>query len=192
MSTEHGTDRRLRADARRNRTRVLEVAERVFVEEGLAVPVDEIARRAGVGVGTVYRHFPTKDALFETIVVDRVQWLVDEARRLADADDPGAAFFRYLRDMVDLSSVNKWLYEALIDTGGDTKRRLTVLSGELKEALGELLRRAQDAAAVRRGVSPADVKALLTGAQTAIREGAARDTVADVLCDGLRAGSAVS
>jgi AcrR family transcriptional regulator len=63
------TDRPLRADARRNRARVLAVAQEVFETEGLAVPVEEVARRAGVGVGTVYRHFPTKEALFEAIML---------------------------------------------------------------------------------------------------------------------------
>ena len=65
--------RTLRADAERNRARVLKVAEEVFASEGLAVPIDEIARRAGLGVGTLYRHFPTKETLFEAIVVGRMQ-----------------------------------------------------------------------------------------------------------------------
>ncbi len=60
-------DKPLRADARRNRTRVLDTAEEVFATDGIAVPIDEIARRAGVGIGTVYRHFPTKEALFEAM-----------------------------------------------------------------------------------------------------------------------------
>ena len=64
--------RPMRADARRNRARVLEAARAVFAEEGLAVPLDEIAARAGVGAGTVYRHFPTKEALFEAVVTDRI------------------------------------------------------------------------------------------------------------------------
>ncbi|HWL86935.1 MAG TPA: helix-turn-helix domain-containing protein, partial [Polyangiaceae bacterium] len=93
--------RPLRADALRNRQRVLEVAQAVFATEGLAVPIDEIARRAGLGVGTLYRHFPTKEALFEAIVVSRVQHSIDDARALADAADPGAAFFDFLVRVVD-------------------------------------------------------------------------------------------
>ena len=85
--------RRLRADARRNRQRVLDAATAAFATEGVAVPVDEIARRAGVGAGTVYRHFPTKEALVEAIVLSRVEWLIGEARVLAGTDDPGTAFF---------------------------------------------------------------------------------------------------
>jgi AcrR family transcriptional regulator len=69
----------LRADARRNRARVLEAAQEAFTAEGLSVPLDEIARRAGVGAGTVYRHFPTKEALFEAVVVHRIQGLTEDA-----------------------------------------------------------------------------------------------------------------
>ena len=91
--------RPLRADARRNRARVLEVAQQVFAEEGLAVPIDEIARRAGVGVGTVYRHFPTKDALFEAIIVERLCAVGEAARELARRPGAGRAFFGFFDDV---------------------------------------------------------------------------------------------
>ena len=68
----------LRADAARNRARVLEIAYETFAAEGLSVPIDEIARRAGVGAGTVYRHFPTKEALFRAVVESRMRRLIDE------------------------------------------------------------------------------------------------------------------
>ena len=84
--------RPLRADARRNRDRVLEAALAAFGTEGSDVSLDEIARRAGVGAGTVYRHFPTKEALFEAVVFDRIGELVEEARALLDDPDPGRAF----------------------------------------------------------------------------------------------------
>lgn len=86
----------LRADARRNRQRILDAARAAFAEAGRAVPLDEIAARAGVGPGTVYRHFPTKEALFQAVVAERVGDLVAEAQRLAGANDPGAAFFAFL------------------------------------------------------------------------------------------------
>ena len=72
----------MRADAARNRARVLEVAYETFAAEGLSVPIDEIARRAGVGAGTVYRHFPTKEALFPAVIDDRVR---RHGRRRPDA-----------------------------------------------------------------------------------------------------------
>src|SRR3984885_11076494 len=84
--------RPLRADARRNRERVLEAARAAFGAEGSDVSLDEIARRAGVGAGTVYRHFATKEALFEAVVFDRIAELVEEARTLSKDPDPGRAF----------------------------------------------------------------------------------------------------
>lgn len=74
------TERPLRADARRNRERVLAAAQEAFAAEGISVPLDEIARRAGVGAGTVYRHFPTKEALFAAAIVDRVDRMTGRAR----------------------------------------------------------------------------------------------------------------
>src|SRR5215471_15217834 len=74
-----------RADARRNRSRVLEAAIAAFAAEGLSVPVHEIARRAGVGTGTVSRHFPTKESLFEAVFLDRMERLADRAHVLAEA-----------------------------------------------------------------------------------------------------------
>ena len=82
---------------------MLEAAEEVFASEGLAVPIDEVARRAGVGVGTVYRHFPTKEALFEAIVVARLEALVERAEELCTSDDPGAAMFTFISELVDLA-----------------------------------------------------------------------------------------
>jgi AcrR family transcriptional regulator len=81
--------RPLRADARRNRAKVLSAAEEVFASEGPAVPIDEVARRAGVGVGTVYRHLPTKQALFEAIVVARIEALIERGEELCTVDVVG-------------------------------------------------------------------------------------------------------
>src|SRR5262245_28258757 len=89
-------ERALRADARRNRDRVLEAARRAFAEQGYAVPLDEIAAAAGVGPGTVYRHFPTKEALFEAVSVANVQDLAADARARAEAADPGSALAGFL------------------------------------------------------------------------------------------------
>src|SRR5580658_381515 len=85
--------RPLRADAARNREKVLRAAREAFAESGYGVPLDEIAARAGVGPGTVYRHFPAKEALFEAVVTARVTDLVADARNRAGAADAGKAFF---------------------------------------------------------------------------------------------------
>src|SRR3954465_10653266 len=104
--------RPLRADAARNRARVLEVAYETFAEQGLSVPIDEIARRAGVGAGTVYRHFPTKEALFEAVIGERMRFLVGRARELLAAD-PSAALFEFLREMVRTGAADHGMVEAL-------------------------------------------------------------------------------
>ena len=114
--------RPLRADAARNRARVLEVAYETFADEGLAVPIDEIARRAGVGAGTVYRHFPTKEDLFRAVVEDRMRRIVDEGRALADGDDPGEALFIFLRSMVlQWGATDRGLADALAGVGIDVE-----------------------------------------------------------------------
>jgi AcrR family transcriptional regulator len=152
----------LRADARRNRARVLEAAEAVFAAEGIAVPLDEIARRAGVGAGTVYRHFPTKEALFEAVVSERLEQLIHEARALAGADDPGQAFFDFLFRVVEGALLNRVLCDALA-AGTGVHVKISWTQEHFTEALGELLVRAQKAHAVRPDLDVADVRAFMVG-----------------------------
>jgi len=181
--------RPLRADAERNRQRVLEVATDVFAKEGLAVPIDEIARRAGLGVGTLYRHFPTKEALFEAIVVGRMEELVTFARAGATAEDPAAAFFGYLTQMVEVSSAKKDFLTALAGTGVDMER-IAAIKQRLKRAVAVLLERAQQAREVRADVGAHDVLTLVMGAMdSADRHGtgpAERRRLLAVIFDGLR------
>lgn len=158
-----GRERTLRADARRNQARILEVAEEVFAEEGTGAPVDEIARRAKVGVGTLYRHFPTKEALLEAIVVERFRRVLDHARALADADDPDAAFFTLLAQMVDVGVRKRDFADALTRAGIDVSANHRELFEAMLAAGQTLLRRAQDAGAVRREVAMADVICLVSG-----------------------------
>lgn len=181
----------LRADAERNRQKVLEVAQEVFAAEGIAVPIDEIARRAGLGVGTVYRHFPTKEALFQAIVLGRMEATVAEARALAKATDPGAAFFAFLERIVEGGRVKKDLIEALSSAGDDFGRALMKVKAQLKGALGELLARAQAAGAVREDVTALEVLALVTATYTALArlppQKGRSPRLFEVVCDGLRA-----
>src|SRR5271154_6821044 len=110
----------LRADAARNRARVLETAYETFAADGLSVPVDEIARRAGVGAGTVYRHFPTKDALFRAVIADRMSRITDEGHALLESEQPGQALFTFLRSMVlQWGAADRGLVEALAGAGID-------------------------------------------------------------------------
>ncbi|SNQ47441.1 Transcriptional regulator, TetR family [Frankia canadensis] len=152
----------LRADARRNRERVLQAAREVFAESGFAAPLDEIAARAGVGAGTVYRHFPTKEALFEAVSAARVADLVADARRRADEHDPATAFFGFLA-----------LLGAEVEAKRDTSDAIAVpgpLGEAMQDALALLLTRAQQAGAVRQEVTAADLVAILKGLLTAAHE----------------------
>jgi AcrR family transcriptional regulator len=183
-------ERALRADAERNRRRVLEVAQAVFAAEGLAVPIDEIARRAGLGVGTLYRHFPTKEALFAAIVVTRMEDVLTEARSLRDADAPGEAFLEFLAQMTEGWAAKKDLMDALVSAAADVKDVVRV-KRELHSELGKLLERAQKAGSVRADVSIDEIFALLAGAFASLdRHGASakgRERILAIIFDGLRA-----
>ena len=182
------TARPLRADAARNRARVLEVAYETFAREGLSVPIDEIARRAGVGAGTVYRHFPTKEDLFRAVVEDRIRGIIGEGRSLLTAGDPATALFEFLRSMVlTWGATDRGLSEALAGVGIDVEKAMPEAEREFYAMLGDLLRAAQAAGVVRRDVSAPDVKAVMVGLQamqTYDDEAAKRLT--DVVLDGLR------
>ena len=176
-----GAARALRADAARNREKVLRAARDAFAESGYGVPLDEIATRAGVGPGTVYRHFPTKEALFETVVTARVQDLVADARARAEGPDPGAAFFGFLDRIAAESAAKRDLPDAIAIAGS--------LREELLAALDVLLRRAQRAGAVRADVRTEDLIVLFKGLFASladVTDQARRDLVYAVLADGLR------
>jgi AcrR family transcriptional regulator len=165
--------RPLRADAAGNRAKVLEAARAAFAAEGIAVPLDDIARRAGVGAGTVYRHFPTKEALFEAVVADRLEALAEEAEAAHTAADPGAAFFGFFASMLADADGKKDLADALTEAGVGLSPETLASAARLHAALGALLLRAQDAGAVRRGVDVADLHALAVGALAAESRAAA-------------------
>lgn len=167
---------------------MLEAAKAAFADEGLAVPLDEIARRAGVGAGTVYRHFPTKEALFEAVILDRVRKLVDAAEALAQSDDPGAAFFGFLESVITGATENRDMVDALAATNLDTAGLIIEAKRDLHRAGGALLTRAQKAGAVRKDIGPTELMTLLTSTTMALRQqGGDRGLMYAVLRDGLRA-----
>ncbi len=183
--------RPLRADARRNRQRVMQAAAEAFAAEGLSVPLDEIARRAGVGPGTLYRHFPTKDALFEAVLHDRLQLLVDEAQALRHADDPAAALLDFIGRLVTEAALKRDLADALASGGTDLNAALMSTAACLRDEIRQLLVRAQDVGAIRADVAAADLMALVSGIIAALhlRPGDQADPqrIIGVVCDGLRA-----
>ncbi|MDP7737770.1 TetR/AcrR family transcriptional regulator [Mycobacterium paragordonae] len=182
------TERPVRADAARNRARVLDIAYQTFAAEGLSVPIDEIARRAGVGAGTVYRHFPTKDALFQAVIADRMHHMIDEGRALLKSEDPGQALFTFLRSMVlQWGAADRGLVEALAGIGIDVNKAVPLAEEEFLDMLAELLHAAQQAGTARTDVGVPEVKTLLVGCQAMQGYNAdLADRVTEVALDGLR------
>jgi AcrR family transcriptional regulator len=180
----------LRADAARNRAKVLTAAQKAFAAEGLAVPLDEIARRAGVGAGTVYRHFPTKEALFEAVMLDRVTRLVDYAKSLATAKDPGAAFFEFTHRMIVGAAASQDLVDAILAADLGEASLIVAAKRDLNEIAAKLLARAQRNGAVRKDIRVDELMTLFSGTVMALRQrpGEARlqELVFEVLRDGLR------
>jgi AcrR family transcriptional regulator len=180
-----------RADARRNRARLLEAASAVFAERGLSASLRDIADRAGVGLGTVVRHFPTKEALVEAIVLRAIEQEVGYSHTLAREEDPGAAFFTFLAYLVDRGNANRGLADALAGAGFDVERVALRADVDVMGALRGLLERAQQVGAVRPDVDAADVKALVVGCLSRERQGSdpvARARMVAVLERGLRGG----
>jgi AcrR family transcriptional regulator len=180
----------MRADAERNRARVLEAAVAAFAAEGLSVPVAEIARRAGVGTGTVSRHFPTKESLYEAIVLSRVEEIVGHAHELVATRDPGAAFYEFFAYMVEQAAANRALADALSGGGFDIEAAASRAEHDLTGVERGLLTRAQEAGEVRADVTNADVKALIVGCLARERDPAdpvARQRMIAIASTGLRA-----
>jgi AcrR family transcriptional regulator len=188
--------RPMRADAVKNRARILEAAEEIFATEGVSVPIDAVAERAGLGVGTLYRHFPTKEALFEAIVVERLEKLLETIRTQRAAPDPGPALFAFLDEFAGHASAKKDLFEALGSAGIDIKSRCFETMDEMKRNIDELRQRAVDAGAIRGDVSTDEMVGLIVGAcQVSVHAGADDDSLQrmiKIVCDGLRSPPVIS
>jgi AcrR family transcriptional regulator len=149
--------RPLRADAARNRESILAAARETFAEEGLNAQMEEIARRAGVGVGTLYRRFPTKEALVEALVEDYFAAIDNEARAALEVDDPWEAFTGYMWRAAELLGENR----ALSEITADGQMREGARRQGVDERVGELIRRAQRAGAMRPDLSVEDVPMIM-------------------------------
>jgi AcrR family transcriptional regulator len=170
----------LRSDARRNLERVLDAATEVFAAEGPEASIDEIARRAGVGHGTVFRRFPTKDDLMFAVIERQVEEMRAIAAESLASEDPGQAFFDFVHRVAELSMSTPGLHKCVAHCGEKPG------AAEL-EALGtKIVARAQRAGALRRDLKPAEVGPFIRAALTAAPAGKWR-TYLDVVLDGLRA-----
>ena len=177
--------RPLRADARRNRERILEAARDAFADSGRDVQMDEVAQRAGVGVGTLYRHFPTKEDLVLDLVRGSVKSCVDSTRQAIALDDASEAIDWVVRDHAANMVRNRGLRDAMsvIQFGDENPWNCDELHREAEA----LLKRGRDAGAIRPDITVEDWQALMCGLSAAIASGADADRQAEFVLAGLRA-----
>ena len=185
--------RPLRADAQRNRDRLLEVAAQAFSQEGPEVTLDAIAKKAGVGIGTLYRHFATREALVDAAYRNELARLCDAADDLLQDMDPDKAMRIWMDRFVDYMTTKRGMADALralIASGGDPFGQSRV---RLTEAITKLLQAGAAAGLIRSDVEPGDVLTSLSGVSLAAGEPEQRDLarrLLDLLMDGLRYNAA--
>jgi AcrR family transcriptional regulator len=184
-----GTARPLRADAERNRRRILDAAREVLAAHGSEASVDEIARVAGVGVGTVYRRFPTKEELVSAVLQDRVETLIERIEHASAAGDPWEAFAGAVHAFAERIGSDRALLQTVQLAPSDPLRR------RVRDALRPALERAQAAGVVRRDVVVEDIP-VLAGVAARLpawrleRQPQLWERYLDVVLDGLRPASA--
>lgn len=188
---DHTPARKPRADAARNRGRLLEAAADIFSAGGPNASLEAVAKSAGVGIGTLYRHFPTREALFEAVYRHEVEQLGDLAERLGREADPVDALRRWLHANVRLVATKKGMVTALqLAAHGAPSELYTYTFERLRAAVASLLDRAVAADAIRADITPEDLLRALAGMaynvyatpdwqRTALR-------LADIFVDGLR------
>ncbi len=179
--------RPMRADARRNRERVLAAASEAFATYGSDAQMDDVARAAGVGVGTVYRHFPTKEALVAELVRRKFETFVAQARQALDEPDPWEAFAGMLRRNAELMARDAAVREAIAHTPGS----LSAAAREREELLGlaaRIVARAQDAGCLREDFSAEDIPMIMCGVSSTMSASSGFDwrRHLELILDGLR------
>jgi len=162
MDAMAGEERQLRADAERNRRRLLDAAATLFAERGLEVSVGEIAERAGVGRGTLFRNFPTKEHLIAAIVVDRLDQATQRGIELLAADDPGETLFVFVQEAFGIQQRDRALFESVADEFL-ANEQIREAYERFVQTFDQLLQRAQDAGVIRSDVGTMDVLMLTKG-----------------------------
>jgi AcrR family transcriptional regulator len=181
--------RKPRTDALRNRDRVLEAARRVFSAGGPEASLEAVAKTAGVGIGTLYRHFPTRETLFEAVYRREVQQLADLAKRLEEEAQPIEALRQWMRSFVKFVATKKGMSAALAFAISKDSDLFSYSSDLLTRAVGELLSRAGTAGEIRSDISPEDLLRVLVGmCYTHDQPGWQKNVLrlVDVFVDGLR------
>jgi AcrR family transcriptional regulator len=183
------TARSQRADAVRNRERVLDAAKEVFSAGGPEASLEAVARCAGVGIGTLYRHFPTREALFEAVYRHQVEQLADLAEQLKCETEPVEALRRWLRSNVEFVAAKKGMSAALALAAHSSSDLVAYSYDRLTKAVGALLDRAIAAGEIRADISAEDILRALVGMcymhdQPGWQKSVLR--LVDVFVDGLR------
>ena len=186
-------ERPLRADARRNREKVLAAARAVFADQGRDAQMDDVARRAGVGVGTVYRHFPTKEALIEALMVAAFETIAAAAEEALEVEDPWEAFTSVLWRGAETMAGDRALSEVFASTPGATEAVMPTVQG-LTGTITRIVERAQAAGVLRSDLIVDDIPMVMCGIGSATKKehrcpDAWRRHLSLVL-DGMRAPSA--
>ena len=191
MATKHSqsSTRKPRADAQQNRERILEVAKQAFTEAGAGASLDDIATRAGVGPGTLYRHFPTRDALIEAVYRTEVEKLAAAERRFAETMPPLEALRAWMLLFVDHIAAKQIIAPALNTMVGGPSRLYEGSRGQIQGAIEALVQRAIRSGDLRKDIEPFDLLRALIGVAhvTSIPDWqqSARRLV-DILIDGSR------
>ncbi|MGC9535500.1 TetR/AcrR family transcriptional regulator [Streptomyces sp. UG1] len=171
----------MRADARRNHERLLTEARSAFAEHGTDASLEDVARRAGVGIGTLYRHFPNRDALLSAVFEEAAGDLLTRSRELLQAPEPCAALVTWLREMVTHAGEYRGLAHALMSATDNKASALARCSGPIREAGGALLERAQKTGSVRPDVAITDLLQLTHAIALAAEETPGDPELADRL-----------
>ncbi len=181
--------RKPRADAERNRQRLLEVARASLAEQGAGASLEDIARSAGVGIGTLYRHFPTRDALIAEVYRHAIGQLAEAADRLAAERAPLDALREWMMLFVDYLTTKKLMGDALRALSGGTAELYASSGSQLEASIGLLTRNAVEAGEIRLDIIPLDllraIAAVSNDSAGGDWEGAARRMV-EILIAGLR------
>lgn len=179
------TARPLRADAAANRAKVVGAAREAFREHGFEVPLDEIARLAGVGPGTVHRHFPAKADLIDAVLASDVADLAAAAEAYVGDENPGEAFRTFLEHLIGAGAAAHELSHRLGRPPDDVQRAVAEPLASLNSALSVLRARAQQAGAVRADLDDTTVSAVIAAAHTAYTHEHGGDKAMRVVLDGL-------
>jgi AcrR family transcriptional regulator len=178
----------MRADARRSHGRLLAAATVAFAENGADAPLEDIARRAGVGIGTLYRHFPTRLDLQEAVFRTQVSAVCARGEELVSSPSPGEAFAGWLRVLASYLVTKRGLAGALIAARGRDSDVISACSQIIRDTAARLLERAQEAGAVRTDLTAPDVMMLVHGVVVATeRTPEQADRLLSLTLDGLRA-----